>query len=61
VARNPEHWFIRGGLAETVFYIMLSQAFVSPLLYIFDPTNLLLIYKRRRLAKASDTGQKLTQ
>lgn len=54
---DPDHWFIAGGLAESIFYIMLSATFVTPLFYIFDPWYLIRLVKRSK----TDMIEKLSQ
>jgi hypothetical protein len=57
VNHDPDDWFVRGGLVEFVFYIMLSSAFIQPLLYILDPFYLLRLVQRKKAANNPNLTQ----
>jgi hypothetical protein len=49
---DPERsWFTPGGLATDMTYILLSNAFLQPISYIFSPMYLLRLCKRRSARK----------
>mmetsp|Transcript_19221 Transcript_19221/g.35150 ORF Transcript_19221/g.35150 Transcript_19221/m.35150 type:complete len:1032 (+) Transcript_19221:5159-8254(+) len=49
---NPEDsWFTPGGLATDMTYILLSNAFLQPISYVFSPMYLVRLCKRRSARK----------
>ena len=52
-----EDWFTRGGLVFDITYIVISNAFVSPLLYIFSPVVCLHRYRIRKVKRSDYISQ----
>ena len=50
-------WFVPGGLVTDATYILISNAFVSPLLYFFSPMVCVHKLKMRKVAKAAYISQ----
>lgn len=50
-------WFVPGGLATDATYILISNAFLSPLLYYFSPMVLVHKLKMRKVEKATYISQ----
>ena len=50
-------WFVPGGLVTDATYILISNAFVSPLLYYFSPMLCVHKLKMRKVAKAAYISQ----
>lgn len=50
-------WFTSGGLIVDATYILFSNAFLSPLIYLFSPIILIRIMKKRKAAKAEYISQ----
>lgn len=44
----------KGGLVENMFFVFISNAFLTPILNLFDPTYLLKLYKRKKAIKLGE-------
>jgi len=50
------NFYGKGGLLENMFYIFISNAFLTPLLTYFDPLYLLKLYQRKQVLKKGGTN-----
>lgn len=50
-------WFVAGGLINDATYILFSNAFVSPMIYLFSPTVCLHKLRRRKVENAKYISQ----
>lgn len=48
---KDERWFISGGLVADMTYVLISNAFVQPLVYLFSPLYMLKLCKMRKAEK----------
>mmetsp|Transcript_43336 Transcript_43336/g.102008 ORF Transcript_43336/g.102008 Transcript_43336/m.102008 type:complete len:1169 (-) Transcript_43336:51-3557(-) len=49
VNAKPDEWYRNTGLANNVLYILLLTSFIPPLIYLYDPKQRILWWKRRKL------------
>lgn len=57
---DEEDWFKSGGLADTMFWVFITNAFLTPFFYIIDLHLLYYKLQRKRLQKASLQGKTIT-
>jgi len=51
----------KGGLVENMFYVFISNAFLTPILALLDPMYFLKLYQRKKVLKTDEETLKMTQ
>lgn len=54
VNRDKDEWFVEGGLVDTIFWILLANALISPVVYIISPLHQLRRFRRWKMVREYD-------
>jgi hypothetical protein len=51
IYNDSDKWYEKGNLADTIFWVLINNAIISPILYIINPVYQLKRYRRWRLIR----------